>query len=179
MASPTPLDPNLLRCWKHQDCTGCLEASGCSWCPFVSFPYYDSNIEQHQTSSLTCNAFQSWSCVPNNYTIPALAPAFDVHVCPHWAERWEVRTRPLGCQVSTITSLTSIVSIASTIVLALVVALMIWLVKRLRRYHEKQEPGWWKVWEGDWRPRMTRFSFWAKDSETDGPASERRPLLED
>ncbi|KAK3942176.1 hypothetical protein QBC46DRAFT_406639 [Diplogelasinospora grovesii] len=52
-----------------------------------------------------------------------LAPAYDDDVCPHWAERWEIRTHPFGCQVSTITSLTGIISILST----LVFVLLVWL----------------------------------------------------
>lgn len=47
--------------------------------------------------------------------LPALAPAWDENICPHWAERWEVRTRPLGCQVSTITMLGVLVGVAATI----------------------------------------------------------------
>ncbi|ORY66262.1 uncharacterized protein BCR38DRAFT_313518, partial [Pseudomassariella vexata] len=78
-------------CWKQQNCYSCLDQSACSWCPF------------------------SWTCVPNSNRIPLLAPAEDKNVCPHWAERWEIRTRPLGCQVSTITTLTALVSIFSTL----------------------------------------------------------------
>lgn len=62
------------------------------------------------------------------------------------AERWEIRTRPLGCQVSTITSLTSIISIVSTIVLFFIVTGLVIAIKRLRKYHQQQEPGWFMFW---------------------------------
>lgn len=119
---------------------------------------------------------QSWSCVPNNYTIPALAPAYDEDICPHWAERWEIRTRPLGCQVSTITSLTSIVSIASTLVFALLIALTVLSVRALRRYHKRQDSGWWKFWGWDWGSHAARLKFWSHDRA--GRLAEQEPLLE-
>ncbi|KLU85307.1 hypothetical protein MAPG_04335, partial [Magnaporthiopsis poae ATCC 64411] len=92
-------DKQFLRCWRHQDCQPCLVEDGCSWCPFAS----------------------SWTCTPNAYSIPLLAPAYNENICPHWAERWEIRTRPLGCQVSTITALTGAVSIASTLTIVALV----------------------------------------------------------
>ncbi|KAJ9157394.1 hypothetical protein NKR23_g576 [Pleurostoma richardsiae] len=123
-------DAEFLRCWRNQDCKGCLDRSGCSWCPFT------------------------WSCVPNNYSIPLLAPAYDEDICPHWAERWEIRTHPLGCQVSTITSLTAIVSVTSTIVVLLLVFLLVLAAKRLAAYHRKQ-PDWWRIWEYSWAQGLT------------------------
>ncbi|KAK1705564.1 hypothetical protein BDP67DRAFT_583090 [Colletotrichum lupini] len=88
-------EEHFFRCWNHQDCKVCLAENECSWCPMTS------------------------ACVPNSYAIPLLAPAYDENICPHWAERWELRTKPLGCQVSTITSLTSIISIVSTFIVVL------------------------------------------------------------
>ncbi|KAH7005284.1 hypothetical protein EDB82DRAFT_77484 [Fusarium venenatum] len=108
------------RCWKHQTCKGCLATSQCSWCPFT------------------------WSCVPNMSRIPLLAPAYDEHVCPHWAERWELRSRPLGCQVSSITSLTAIITIASTLTFVLLMVLLALAARWFRHYHEKN-PGWWRL----------------------------------
>lgn len=90
---------------------------------------------------ISCGTCQTSSCVPNSHTIPMLAPAYDENICPHWAERWEIRTRPFGCQVSTITSLTSLVSIASTVVLVLVVFLSVLGVRRLLRLN-RERPGW-------------------------------------
>lgn len=137
-----PSDAHLLRCWRHQDCKGCLNEDRCSWCPFVG-----------QTLLCTTSAadpVKSWSCVPNNHTVQALAPAYDESVCPHWAERWEIRTRPLGCQVSTITSLTSIISIASTLVVLAIILLTIWAITKLRRHHKQADPGWWRFWGRGW-----------------------------
>ncbi|KAH6898983.1 hypothetical protein B0T10DRAFT_125683 [Thelonectria olida] len=108
---------HLLRCWSRQTCDGCLNTAQCSWCPFT------------------------WSCVPNSHAFPALAPAYDENICPHWAERWEIRTRPLGCQVSTITSLTAIVSVLSTLVFIGLVFGVVVAIRRLRRFN-KEHPGW-------------------------------------
>ncbi|KAK3341203.1 hypothetical protein B0T25DRAFT_334308 [Lasiosphaeria hispida] len=118
----SPTDEHLLRCWRQQYCGGCLSQDKCSWCPFTQ------------------------SCVPNDYSTQLLAPAYDENICPHWAERWEIRTHPFGCQVSTITSLASIISIVSTLVFVLLVWLSLWAIRRLRKYHGEQESGWWKVW---------------------------------
>ncbi|KAF4841731.1 hypothetical protein CGCSCA4_v009261 [Colletotrichum siamense] len=124
-------DEHFFRCWQRQDCKGCLAEDRCSWCPMTS------------------------ACVPNPYAIPLLAPAWNEDVCPHWAERWELRTRPLGCQVSTITSLTSIISIVSTLVVVLLVTLLFVTIRWARRRSVK-EPGWWRVWQYDWRHIVTR-----------------------
>ncbi|OTB05960.1 hypothetical protein M426DRAFT_121767 [Hypoxylon sp. CI-4A] len=126
-------DEHLMRCWRIQNCKDCLtQEPDCSWCPF------------------------SWTCVPNSNRVPFMAPAWDENICPHWAERWEIRTRPLGCQVSTITTLTSLVTIASTLVLVLLVTLAIVGIRRLRVYSEKN-PEWWKVWKYDWKQWISRW----------------------
>ncbi|KAI0468740.1 hypothetical protein F4859DRAFT_201208 [Xylaria cf. heliscus] len=123
-------DPHFLRCWAKQDCNGCLRQPDCSWCPF------------------------SGTCVPNSHRIQFLAPVWEGdYTCPYWAERWEIRTRPLGCQVSTITTLTSLVTIACT----LFVVLLVWLAgvaaSRLVAYNTKH-PGWWRFWRLD---RVRRY----------------------
>jgi len=97
-------------------------------------------------------------------------------MCPHWAERWEIRTRPLGCQVSTITSLTAIVSVVSTLVLVLVLVLVVNAVVRSVRWLRQlnvRYPGWWRVWETDW-PSM-RLPWRRKKQR--GGAGEEGPLL--
>ncbi|KXJ96001.1 hypothetical protein Micbo1qcDRAFT_30428 [Microdochium bolleyi] len=105
-------DDHLHRCWHLTNCKDCLGMeSDCSWCPF------------------------SWTCVPNrNKNLPFLAPAWDEDICPHWAERWELRTRPLGCQVSTITTLTSLVTIACTLTLVLLGFGTIFGVRQVSRW---------------------------------------------
>ncbi|KAH6690399.1 hypothetical protein F5X68DRAFT_69650 [Plectosphaerella plurivora] len=111
---------HFYRCWQHSLCRTCLAETECSWCPFT------------------------WACVPNAYPVPLLAPAYDEQICPHWAERWEIRSQPLGCQVSTITSLTSIVTIGSTLVFIALIHLTFLLVRwTLRR---KNRAGGWKFW---------------------------------
>ncbi|KAI1431695.1 hypothetical protein GGR50DRAFT_43186 [Xylaria sp. CBS 124048] len=101
-------DAHFLRCWAIQDCRGCLRQPDCSWCPF------------------------SWTCVPNSHRIQFLAPIWEGdNTCPHWAERWEIRTRPLGCQVSTITTLTALVSIAWTLLFVFLVWLAVTATRRL------------------------------------------------
>jgi hypothetical protein len=99
---------------------------------------------------------QTQSCVPNNYAIPALAPAYIEDICPHWAERWEIRTRPLGCYVSTVTTLTCIISVVSTLGVLLLLYLTVLLVRRLRALH-KRNPAWWKIWLNGCRVWMTRL----------------------
>lgn len=118
-------DEHFLRCWKHQTCKGCLAASQCGWCPFT------------------------WSCVPNTSNMPLLAPAYNENICPHWAERWELRTRPLGCQVSSITSLTAIVTIVSTLVFVLLMVSLVMAIRRFWQYHKKH-PGWWRLRNQRW-----------------------------
>ncbi|KAI1446729.1 hypothetical protein F5Y02DRAFT_56132 [Annulohypoxylon stygium] len=136
-ASTSPADDaHLMRCWRIQNCKDCLTTQpDCSWCPF------------------------SWTCVPNSARFPFLAPAGDENICPHWAERWEIRTRPLGCQVSTITTLTSLVSIASTLVLVLLVTLAVWGVRWVRAYGRKN-PGWWRISKSDLERLPVRWRSW-------------------
>ncbi|KAI1457458.1 hypothetical protein F4805DRAFT_179971 [Annulohypoxylon moriforme] len=165
-ASTSPVDDaHLMRCWRIQNCKDCLTRQpDCSWCPF------------------------SWTCVPNTARITLLAPAWDENICPHWAERWEIRTRPLGCQVSTITTLTSLVSIASTLVLVLLISLTVWGFRTLRAYGKKN-PGWWRMSKSDWERLPARWRSWlraevgvggvdanGRDSGNEGDR-EREPLL--
>ncbi|KAI4867529.1 hypothetical protein F4820DRAFT_413373 [Hypoxylon rubiginosum] len=152
-------DAHLLRCWRIQDCKGCLAQVDCSWCPF------------------------SWTCVPNSNRVPFLAPAWDENVCPHWAERWEIRTRPLGCQVSTITTLTSLVTIASTLVFVLLVTLAVFGIRRLNAY-TKKNPTWWKIWTYRWTGWPSKWQGWIRTraGSQNGPngqepSNEQEPLL--
>lgn len=110
-----------------------------------------------------------------------MAPAYDENVCPHWAERWEIRTRPLGCQVSTITTLTSLVTIASTLLVVLLGFLVVFGARRLRAYNAAY-PGWWKAWRWIWRGKrdsrvtLVRTPHATGQGGTGRPA-EREPLL--
>jgi hypothetical protein len=88
---------------------------------------------------------QTWSCVPNSYRVPLLAPIYNEGICPHPAERWEVRTHPFGCNVSTTTSLTAVVSVAATLALTLIVLLTIVAIRRVHQF-SKRNPNWRRIW---------------------------------
>ncbi|KAL2165460.1 hypothetical protein VTH06DRAFT_758 [Thermothelomyces fergusii] len=118
MASSHPPSDHFLRCWRRQLCPSCLDQPGCSWCPFA--------------------------CVPNTAAIPLLAPASDAQICPHRSERWELRTRPLGCRVSAITALSVLAAVASTLALVgLVCAAASVCAPRSR-------PDRWRIWAAGW-----------------------------
>lgn len=94
---------------------------------------------------------------------------------PTGAERWEIRTRPLGCQVSTITSLTSLVTIALTIVFVGMVAGLGLYIRRACRHRQQQEAGWWSRWE---HGCLSRDSSWFLPySSRDVGHAEDEPLL--
>ena len=119
---------------------------------------------------------QTQTCVPNPYAIQALAPAYDADICPHWAERWDIRTRPLGCQVSTITSLTCIISVLSTLAFLLLSWLAIRGIQRFSVFH-KRHPDWWRrVWDYEWWPAWFKWMNpvnWTDDAWD----RQRQPLL--
>ncbi|KAK4449250.1 hypothetical protein QBC34DRAFT_94541 [Podospora aff. communis PSN243] len=147
-----PDDP-FFRCWARNQCGWCLDEKGCSWCPFTQ------------------------SCVPNPYTLQFLAPAWDEQICPDSKnERWEIRTRSLGCWASTVT----ILSVMGTVLTTLAAVLLVWLgvlgVRWVRRYHAKQEAGWWKVWKrmpGRDRIRWRILQWESRESD----AWDQEPLL--
>ncbi|KAL7799129.1 hypothetical protein V8C37DRAFT_148606 [Trichoderma ceciliae] len=134
-------DEHFQRCWVQQSCGGCLSSRGCGWCPYT------------------------WSCVPNDHAIPLLAPAFDTKICPHPDERWEVRTRPLGCGISSRMGLTVVVTILATLTAVLVVAAAIISVRRIRKSGKRMS------WES--------LSRWKRSLQrrTGRADPERSPLL--
>ncbi|KAI1737812.1 hypothetical protein F4680DRAFT_199170 [Xylaria scruposa] len=152
-ARGTADDPHFRRCWAIQDCQGCLRQPDCSWCPF------------------------SWTCVPNSHQIQFLAPAWEGdYTCPHWAERWEIRTRPLGCNVSTITTLTSLVAITCTLLFMLLVWLASMAARRLVTYNTKH-PGWWRIWRANrLRRQLGILGIPAAETQVERE-QEREPLL--
>ncbi|VUC27825.1 unnamed protein product [Clonostachys rosea] len=129
---------HFYRCWSRTSCPNCLDAEGCSWCPYLV------GADEQDV--------KSWSCVPNPYKIPFLAPAYDKHTCPAWQEQWEIRTRPLGCNVSSVTTLTATVSIVGSFVVLLLSFLILLAALRIRVYARK------KAWRFPWRagPARTR-----------------------
>lgn len=125
-------DDHLKRCWSHQTCHRCLDSSDCSWCPYVSLfwvqSFFDMDFVANDMASKT------WSCVPNKYPIPFLAPLYDEKICPAKQERWELRTRPLGCDCSTTTTISVIVSVVGTLLVVALAFLTILVAIRIRRY---------------------------------------------
>ncbi|KAL7942239.1 hypothetical protein V8C42DRAFT_162248 [Trichoderma barbatum] len=132
-------DEHFKRCWAQQGCGGCLNNKGCSWCPYT------------------------WSCVPNEYTIPMLAPALGGNICPHPDERWEIRTRPLGCGVSSSMTLAVVVTILATLAAVLVVAAAVITVWRIRKSGQKVI-SW--AWVSRWKQSFQR-RFGRADPERD------------
>lgn len=92
------------------------------------------------------------------------------------AERWEIRTRPLGCQVSTITSVTSVVTIASTIIFIGLVTGLVLAVKRIREYQQQQEAGRWQFWHHHWWNSQGSSGLLSSSYDDNGQA-EQEPLL--
>ncbi|KAG8627954.1 hypothetical protein KVT40_003827 [Elsinoe batatas] len=82
-------DHRLSACWRNQDCNSCIHnKAGCGWCA------------------------SSKSCVPaSSIWNPVRYP----DICPHWSERWELRTKTLGCNCSSITFLAVLITILCTI----------------------------------------------------------------
>ncbi|KAL6878690.1 hypothetical protein J3F83DRAFT_250649 [Trichoderma novae-zelandiae] len=135
-------DEHFQRCWAEQACGGCLHRKGCGWCPYT------------------------WSCVPNESAIPMLAPAFYDNICPHPDERWEVRTRPLGCGVSSGMALAMVVTVLATLAAVLLVAAAVLTVRRMRNSGQK-------VISWGWAARWKR-PFQRRGGRAD---AERDPLL--
>ena len=105
-------------CWRVQDCHSCTHSShGCGWCPF------------------------SGVCVP---TTNLLKPVVDAHVCPLRGERFELRTKALGCGCSTTTLLSIIVTIFATIA---ALALLTGVVAALFKFNQTFGTGSWNGWE--------------------------------
>ena len=86
------MDPQdrLSACWAIQECQKCTHSRhGCGWCPF------------------------SGTCVP---TSTLLKPLSHPNTCPLAAERFELRTKALGCGCSTTTLLSVVVTVFATII---------------------------------------------------------------
>jgi len=126
-------DNDLLRCWRHQECWDCLKEAGapCSWCP---------------TSS---------ACIPNFGRLQVLAPIWNADICPWWAERWELRSSPLGCHVSTITFFTCVVSILATFTTIVLIAFAARAARWASQCWKTRQVGWWKNWTS-YRPQWWR-----------------------
>ena len=83
-------EDHLSACWRISNCNNCINSShGCGWCASSS------------------------ACVPAS---SLLEPITNSHICPSRNERFELRTRALGCGCSTTTLLSVIVTVFATIV---------------------------------------------------------------
>jgi len=114
-------DPTFYLCWRRQSCGGCLtkdDGVSCSWCPLSSI------------------------CVPDRSRFPILAPFHDPEICPFGpSERWELRTRPLGCQVSTFSLLMSVSAVIGTLLLIGLLSFAIFVGKRVRASWRRAKRG--------------------------------------
>ncbi|KAM3443505.1 hypothetical protein MY1884_006591 [Beauveria asiatica] len=100
---------HFLRCWSQQDCGRCINTAECSWCPY------------------------SWACVPNKQQPALFAPLYHEDICPARAERWELRSKPFGCSVSTYTVLSTAVAVNATLLAVLLLWLFALALRRVRR----------------------------------------------
>ncbi|TVY41251.1 hypothetical protein LSUB1_G002639, partial [Lachnellula subtilissima] len=80
------------------------------------------------------------------HQIPILAPIHNADICPLWSERWELRTRPLGCHVSTITFLTCILSVLATFLAVGFTVVGFKVGWRIQANWKTRSEGWWKIW---------------------------------
>lgn len=134
-------------------------------------PQLKSQMPQRQLTA------QTSSCVPNPSKIHILAPVFNPGICPSRSERWELRTRGLGCQVSTITFFTCIISVCSTLVFIGLVAIGIIGIRRFKRWRS-QNSDWWEVWRL-YRPGWCRGWRLRAVPLGDRDSADQRPLLAD
>ena len=114
------MDPQdrLSACWTIQECQKCTHSRhGCGWCPF------------------------SATCVP---TSTLLKPLSHPNTCPLAAERFELRTKTLGCGCSTTTLLSIVVTVFATIVALAVLYVLGLGVASVSR---KALFGSWRGWE--------------------------------
>ena len=105
-------------CWKIQDCKGCLRSDhGCGWCP------------------------TSATCVP---ATNLLEPVTHKDICPLDSERFELRTKALGCGCSTTTLLSVIVTVFATIAGLI---LLYGIVRAIALLNQAFGSGQWQGWE--------------------------------
>ncbi|KAH4104519.1 hypothetical protein HBI52_222350 [Parastagonospora nodorum] len=127
----------LYKCWGYLDCGDCHRSDGfCGWCPISStcLPLPDDGLSR---------------------AFPLLSPIRYKGICAFGSERFELRTAGLGCQVSTITFLTSIATIFSTLFGVLILRILFrfanWMIVgfRARRGGYVVCPNDEESWKGD------------------------------
>ncbi|KAH8731999.1 hypothetical protein GQ44DRAFT_698332 [Phaeosphaeriaceae sp. PMI808] len=156
----------LFKCWGYTDCGDCHRSEGfCGWCPISS----------------TCLPLPT---DPLSRAFPLLSPIRYKNICALGSERFELRTSGLGCQVSTITFLTSIVTIFSTLFGVLVLYLFFQCVRYIGFSSRARRGGYViypneEQWRGEiWVRRSESWSVWWRRG-TESQGGERRPLLEE
>lgn len=92
------------------------------------------------------NMPQSSTCIPNLSKIQILAPIYHADVCPLLSERWEIRTRLLGTNISTITFLTCIISVLAGLAIVAIVAGAVGISRKVRLRWKHRMDDWWRVW---------------------------------
>lgn len=117
---------------------------------------------------------KSSTCVPNPNTFPILAPINSSTICPLGdKERWELRATPFGCDVSTITFLTAVVTIISTLLVVGLVFMAVWAWKRVMGWYQEGKFAEWR--DGVFGTR----SSWGGDSDVDYGREEEEGDLDD
>ncbi|KAF2650493.1 hypothetical protein K491DRAFT_608700 [Lophiostoma macrostomum CBS 122681] len=136
----------LEECWRYtfRDCGDCQRSkAGCGWCPVSS----------------TCLPLPR---DPLSRAFPLLSPIRYRFICALGPERFELRTSGLGCQVSTITFLTSIVTIFCTIGGLIVLYGLIKLVQGIAFAARARKGGWVVNGDGSEDVWIRRGESWGK-----------------
>ena len=82
-------EDRLAACWRIQSCYDCVDSKyGCGWCSVSAI------------------------CIPAS---SLLEPIVNNNICPYSEERFELRTKALGCNCSTTTFLSVVVTVFVTI----------------------------------------------------------------
>ncbi|KAF8429721.1 hypothetical protein EV426DRAFT_132799 [Tirmania nivea] len=117
--TPAP-DSFLHKCWRLNTCSSCLDQHptfSCGWCPYSN------------------------TCLPAS---SMFSPIYNPSICPLANERWELRTRTLGCNMSTRNILCIITTVIATLlVVGLLALIYAWWKMRERRRRE------WSLWESE------------------------------
>ena len=117
-------------------------------------------------SLLYLTNYQSSTCLPLpidplSRAFPLLSPIRYKFICATGPERFELRTGGLGCQVSTITFLTSIITIICTLFGVLVLYCLFYVTDKMGFVSKARKGGW--VVYGDGREDV-----WVRKSESWG-----------
>ncbi|KAG0650769.1 hypothetical protein D0Z07_2487 [Hyphodiscus hymeniophilus] len=155
---------------------GANKNAGAVWIEVLALGVLPQVLGSSSTHRITNKCAQTSTCIPNNASIQLLAPIGNPDICPLWSERWELRSRPLGCHVSTITFLTCIISVLSTFLVIGVAYAGFRFGRWARRKWKSKEKDWWIFWKhyqpGWWRGWRLRLVDVRRSEET-----ERSPLL--